>query len=186
MLSFAGGHLMSESPATGDWPTPAGAVMADWPFVPGYEVLEELGRGGMGVVYKARQVGLKRVVALKMILAGSHARAEHVARFRAEAEAVAHLSHPGIVQVFEIGEHAGQPFFSMEYVAGPSLDARLRQGLMLPAEAAALVAVLADAVQYAHERQVIHRDLKPANILLQGRGETTKSTNKDEEGSKAR
>jgi WD40 repeat protein/serine/threonine protein kinase len=134
--------------------------------VPGYEVLGELGRGGMGVVYKARQVSLNRVVALKMILGGGHAGLDDLARFRAEAEAVAQLQHPGIVQVFEVGEVDGLPYFSLEYVEGGSLDRKLA-GTPLPVpEAAHLVEELARAMQAAHARGVVHRDLKPANVLL--------------------
>jgi serine/threonine protein kinase len=134
--------------------------------VPGYEILGELGRGGMGVVYQARQTSLKRFVALKMVLAGRHADPEQRARFRAEAEAAARLQHPNIVQVYEIGEHDGRPFFSMEFVEGTSLDRHLAGSLLQPGPAATLVAQLADAIHYAHQRGVIHRDLKPANILL--------------------
>jgi eukaryotic-like serine/threonine-protein kinase len=144
-------------------PEPAAAPA----FVPGYELLGELGRGGMGVVYKARQLGLNRLVALKMILSGAHAGPEELARFKAEAEAVARLQHPNIVQVYEVGEHDGRPFFSLEYVDGGSLAQRL-DGTPLPArQAAELVETLARAVQYAHQHGVVHRDLKPANILLQ-------------------
>jgi WD40 repeat protein len=134
--------------------------------VPGYALEGELGRGGMGVVYKARQLGLNRPVALKMVLAAGHAGRDDLARFRAEAEAVAALQHPNIVQVFEVGEHHGQPFFSLELCALGSLDKKLN-GTPLPAgEAAALARVLARAVQSAHEAGVVHRDLKPANVLL--------------------
>jgi len=133
---------------------------------PRYEILSELGRGGMGVVYLARQTGLDRQVALKMILAGSHAGSESRGRFRAEAEAVARLSHPGIVQVHEVGEHDGLPFFSMEFCAGGGLDRRLKTGPLLPADTAALVETLARAMHHAHERGIVHRDLKPANVLL--------------------
>src|SRR5262245_61962276 len=133
---------------------------------PGYEILSILGRGGMGVVYKARQLRPSREVALKMILAGAHAGADVLARFRREAEAVAQLNHPNVVQVYEVGEHDGRPFFSMEYVDGGSLEDRLK-GTPLPArEAAGLVEVLARAVQAAHEKGILHRDLKPANVLL--------------------
>jgi WD40 repeat protein len=134
--------------------------------VPGYEVLGELGRGGMGVVYKARQTGLGRTVALKMVLAGGHAGAQERARFKAEAEAIARLQHPNIVQVHEVGEHQGLPFFSLEFCPGGSLAQKL-SGTPLPAaEAARLVETLARAVHAAHEAHVVHRDLKPANVLL--------------------
>jgi WD40 repeat protein len=136
------------------------------PAVPGYEVLGLLGHGGMGVVYKARHRALDRMVALKMLLGGGHASPADLARFRAEAEAIARLQHPNIVQVHDVGEHEGRPYFSLEYVDGGSLADRL-DGTPLPArEAAALVATLAGAVQAAHEKGVIHRDLKPANVLL--------------------
>jgi WD40 repeat protein/tRNA A-37 threonylcarbamoyl transferase component Bud32 len=135
------------------------------PTVPGYEVLEELGRGGMGVVYKARQRNLNRLVALKM-LHGGRADPRERARFQAEAEAVARLQHPNIVQVHEVGECEGRPFFSMECCAGGSLATRLA-GTPLPIpEAATLVETLARAVQHAHQHGVVHRDLKPSNVLL--------------------
>jgi WD40 repeat protein len=136
------------------------------PAIPGYQILSELGRGGMGVVYKAEQVALKRLVALKMILAGAHAGSQLLERFRLEAEAVARLQHPNIVQIYEIGEHEGLPFFSLEFCADGSLAARL-DGTPLPApEAARLVEALARAMQAAHEKGIVHRDLKPANVLL--------------------
>src|SRR5262245_47434795 len=138
--------------------------------VPGYEMLGELGRGGMGVVYKARQQGLGRVVALKMILAGAHAGAQQRLRFRGEAEAAARLHHPNIVQVYEVGEQDGCPYFSLEYVEGRSLDEALDEGLPPPLEAAALVEQLARAADYAHGRGIVHRDLKPANVLLAADG----------------
>jgi WD40 repeat protein len=134
--------------------------------VPGYEVLGELGRGGMAVVYKARQVALNRVVALKMVLAGGHAGEQDRARFRAEAEAIARLQHPGIVQVHDVGEHEGRPFFSLEYCPGGTLADRLGGRPLPPRDAAALVEALARAVHYAHQRGVVHRDLKPSNVLL--------------------
>jgi serine/threonine protein kinase len=131
-----------------------------------YDLIEKLGKGGMGVVYKARQRSLKRVVALKMILAGSLARAEERLRFRTEAEAVARLQHPNIVQIYEVGEMDGCPFFSLEYVEGGSLAARIDGTPQPPRSAAQLVRILAETMHFAHEQGVIHRDLKPANILL--------------------
>jgi hypothetical protein len=138
--------------------------------VPGYEILGELGRGGMGVVYQARQVKLDRVVALKLILYGEHAGRDEVARFRTEAEAIARLQHPNIVQVYETGTHDGCPFFSLEYCPGGSLEKKLAGTPLPPQEAAALVRDLAGAMQAAHDAKVIHRDLKPANVLLTADG----------------
>lgn len=135
-----------------------------------YELLSEIARGGMGVVYKARQIGLNRLVALKMIRSGQLASAEEVQRFRAEANAAAHLDHPGIVPIYEVGEQDGQHFFTMALVHGSNLAERLRQGPMPPREVASLVRSIALAVQHAHDKGVIHRDLKPANILLEGFG----------------
>jgi predicted Ser/Thr protein kinase len=134
--------------------------------IPGYEILGEIGRGGMGVVYKARQLALNRFIALKMILAGEHSAPQEVIRFLAEAEAVAQLQHPHIVQVFEIGQHEGRPYFTMEYIAGSNLERQLAGTPMPDRPAAELVARLAEAVQAAHERGIVHRDLKPANVLL--------------------
>jgi WD40 repeat protein len=136
------------------------------PTVHGYVILAELGRGGMGVVYKAKQVGLNRLVALKMILSGEHSGSAAVRRFRAEAEAVAQLQHPNIVQVHEIGDHNGQPFFSLEFVAGGSLAQMLDGTPLPPQDAARLVETLARAMDCAHQRHIVHRDLKPANVLL--------------------
>jgi tetratricopeptide (TPR) repeat protein/tRNA A-37 threonylcarbamoyl transferase component Bud32 len=138
--------------------------------IPGYEVLEVLGRGGMNVVYKARHTALKRVVALKMILAGEHASAAERARFKSEAEAVARLQHPNIIQVHEIGEHEGKPFITLEFCSGGALDKKLNGAPLPPAEAARLVETLARAVHAAHEHDVVHRDLKPANVLLAADG----------------
>ncbi len=140
------------------------------PEIPGYEILGELGRGGMGVVYQARQTKLNRVVGLKMILAGGHAGAADLARFRAEAKAIARLQHPNIVQVHEIGEHEGKPFFSLEFCAGGALDKKLAGTPLPPREAARLVQTLARAMHAAHQASVIHRDLKPANVLLTADG----------------
>jgi serine/threonine protein kinase len=157
---------MSEPPATADWPAPTGSLPADWPTLPGYEILAELGRGGMGVVYKARQLSLQRVVALKMIRDGALAGPQQRARFRIEAEAAARMEHPNIVQIYEVGEHAGRPYFAMEFVEGGSLDKHLAGRPQPPPQAAELVRSLARAVQHAHEQNVVHRDLKPSNILL--------------------
>jgi formylglycine-generating enzyme required for sulfatase activity/tetratricopeptide (TPR) repeat protein len=138
--------------------------------VPGYEILAELGRGGTGVVYQARQVRLGRVVALKMILAGAQAGARDRARFRAEAEALARLQHPNVVQIHEVGDDGGRPYLALEYVDGGTLADKLR-GTPQPArEAARLVETLARAVHAAHEKGVVHRDLKPANVLLTADG----------------
>jgi len=136
------------------------------PALPGYEILGELGRGGMGVVYKARQEKLNRVVALKMILGGGHSGQAQLARFLAEAAAVAQLQHPNIVQLFESNQHDGVPYFTLEFVAGGSLGQRLAGVPLSAAEAARLVETLAHAVQYAHQHGIIHRDLKPVNVLL--------------------
>jgi WD40 repeat protein/tRNA A-37 threonylcarbamoyl transferase component Bud32 len=136
------------------------------PQVPGFEIVTVLGRGGMGVVYKARQPALKRFVALKMMLPGGPANAEERQRFRREAEAAARLQHPNVVQVFEVGEAAGVPYAALEFVDGGSLADRLRQAPVKPGEAAALVEVVSQAVHLAHARGVVHRDLKPANVLL--------------------
>ena len=136
-----------------------------------YELLEEIARGGMGVVYKARQSNLNRIVALKMILAGQFAGQEDVQRFYTEAEAAAQLDHPGIVPIFEIGEHQGQHYFSMGFVDGTSLADEISDGPIDPQRAATLLRDVATAIEYAHQRGVIHRDLKPANILLDQSGQ---------------
>jgi formylglycine-generating enzyme required for sulfatase activity/tRNA A-37 threonylcarbamoyl transferase component Bud32 len=134
--------------------------------VPGYEILEELGRGGMGVVYKARELQLNRLVALKMILHSDYASADQMRRFRAEAEAVAGLQHPNIVQIHMIGEHDGLPYFALEYCAGGTLQQQLAGQPQQPAVAARLLETLARAMGAAHAKHIIHRDLKPANVLL--------------------
>jgi hypothetical protein len=148
----------------------AGPPTGDWPSVPGHEILGELGRGGMGVVYLARQVRLRRLVALKMILAGSAAGPAEMQRFRLEAQALASLQHPHIVQIYEVGEvQLGSgtpcPFLALEYCGGGTLAARLGRPLG-DRDAAAAVAVLAGAVSAAHEKAIVHRDLKPGNVLL--------------------
>jgi len=133
--------------------------------VPGYDSIEPLGRGGMGVVYKARQIRLDRPVALKMLRYGD-AQAEELSRFRTEAESAARLQHANIVQVYEVGEVNGRPYLAMEFVPGQGLDKFLANGLPTAELAARVIARLARAIHYAHRAGVIHRDLKPANILL--------------------
>ncbi len=146
--------------------TRSGTNPADEVSIPGYEVRGVLGRGGMGVVYQARHVALKRDVALKMMLAGRHAGPVELARFRIEAEAIARLQHPNIVQIHEVGEADGHPYCALEFVSGQSLDRKLKPQPLAPREAAELIETLARAMQFAHSRNVVHRDLKPANILL--------------------
>jgi WD40 repeat protein/serine/threonine protein kinase len=152
-------------PPGGEEPIPAPPLPAD--AVPGYELLGELGRGGMGVVYRARHLGLNRVVALKMVLAGAHARGADLQRFRAEAEAIARLQHPNVVQVYDVGEANGLPYLSLELCAG-SLADRLDGTPWPPKPAAELVETLARAVHAAHKAGVLHRDIKPANVLIAG------------------
>jgi serine/threonine protein kinase len=144
----------------------AQAIDSLWPAVPGYEIIQVLGRGGMAVVFKARHLALQRIVALKMLQNWARADEKELARFRAEADVIARLQHPNIVQIYDVGEVAGRPYFALEYVAGGSLAQHLNGTPQSPRLAAQLVEVLARAVQAAHANGVIHRDLKPANILL--------------------
>jgi len=152
-------------------PGPADATGEAIDAPPGYEIVRELGRGGMGVVYLARQTALKRLVALKVIRAGTTADARERARFQAEAEAIGQLNHAGIVQIHEVGTHQGQPFLALEYCPGGSLAQRLAARPLTPREAADLVRALAEAVQAAHAANVLHRDLKPSNVLLTDQGQ---------------
>jgi WD40 repeat protein/DNA-directed RNA polymerase specialized sigma24 family protein len=164
-----GAETVGLTPALAAAPGPA-------PTVPGHEILRELGRGGMGVVYKARHLRLNRLVALKVLLAGAHAGPEALVRFRAEAEAVARLRHPHIVQIYDIGEHEGLPWFALELCEGGSLAEQARGVPCPPRQAARLVEAVARGVA-AHEQGIVHRDLKPANILLarkeEGQGRPT-------------
>jgi serine/threonine-protein kinase len=162
---------------TAPWPEPtegldaASLASADHPLVfGGYQLLEELGRGGMGVVYLAREAGRDRVVALKRLLRASGSSAQDLERFRVEAKAASHLAHPHVVPVFQVGELEGQPFFTMPYVEGTTLARRLAEGPMPGLDAARLLVPVCRAVQYAHDRGVLHRDLKPSNILLDREG----------------
>src|SRR5882724_2010730 len=153
----------------------AGAVKVSHPsgtklrYFGDYELLEEIARGGMGVVYKARQLSLNRIVAVKMILSGKLASTADVARFRAEAEAAANLRHPNIVAIHEVGEQDGQHYFSMDYVEGKSLAQLISDfGFRISdfERAAQYVKTIAEAIHYAHQQGTLHRDLKPSNVLI--------------------
>ncbi len=135
-----------------------------------YALIEEIARGGMGVVYRGRQLSLNRIVAVKMLAGGRFSSSESMQRFRLEAEAAANLHHPNIVAIHEIGEHDGQPYFSMDYVAGGDLATLAASGPLAPRRAAELLRAVAEAVYHAHERGLLHRDLKPSNILIDGNG----------------
>jgi len=163
-------RFSSERTVTPWQPADAGATPSLRSFGD-YELLQEIARGGMGVVYKARQTKLNRVVALKMILSGQLASQEDVQRFYVEAEAAASLEHPGIVPIYEIGEHDEQHFFSMGFVDGSSLESQVKDGPLSPREAAVIMQRVSEAIAYAHRHGVIHRDLKPANILIDSGGE---------------
>jgi hypothetical protein len=160
----------ADAGATGSFRSPPSPTLSAPPAapaaLPGYEILGELGRGGMGVVYKAQDTRLKRLVAIKQMLVGGDASPALLARFQAEAEAIARLQHPHIVQVHQAGEHDGQPFFVLEYVPGGSLDRQVGGQPQPVREAVKLVLLLARAVHAAHQAGVVHRDLKPANVLL--------------------
>jgi serine/threonine protein kinase len=148
----------------------AGARMGALPKLEGYEILELIGQGGMGIVYKARQLGLNRIVAIKMILSGVNASPRELARFRSEAEAVARLAHPNIVQIFEIGEQNECPYLALEFVPGGSLAQQIEGSPLPPRRVADTLLSLAKGMQHAHERGIVHRDLKPGNVLIHGDG----------------
>jgi tetratricopeptide (TPR) repeat protein len=162
--------LVPLSPTEPQSPT-GSATVAPLPVIPGYEVVEELGRGGMGVVYRARQVELNRVVALKMVRDGQFAAPEDRQRFRREAEAAAGLDHPNIVPIYEVGSHDDHHYFTMKFVEGGSLDRQVDRLRREPRVTAKLVAVAARAVHHAHQRQILHRDLKPGNVLIDIQGQ---------------
>jgi eukaryotic-like serine/threonine-protein kinase len=158
--------LTQSGPVNGLPRSEPGRTRNEWPGVPGYEIVDRLGEGGMGVVYKARQVGLNRLVALKMIRGGSQARPDHLIRFSIEAEAVARLRHVNIIQIFDIGEVNGSPYVSLELLEGGSLAERLK-GTPQPGRASAeLLETLVLAIAAAHQAGIIHRDLKPTNVLF--------------------
>src|SRR5271166_665632 len=157
-------------PTSGSVPAPPDPPDGKPRQLPGYEVQAMLGRGGMGVVYKARHLRLNRIVALKMLLSGAYAGPRERARFQHEAEAVANLRHPSIVQVYDVGDHDGCPYFTMELLEGGSLVQALAGSPQPARQVAALVVMLAEAVQVAHQAGIVHRDLKPGNILLTAEG----------------
>ncbi|MBI1249670.1 protein kinase [bacterium] len=164
-------NLSVTQPAADERPIPEKLSQLKLPVRFGdYELLEEIGRGGMGVVYRARQVSLNRTVAVKMILKAQLASEDELTRFLAEAESAARLSHPGIVPVYEVGQRDGRYYFSMKYIEGETLSERLARGPMPGKEAAQLMRVVASAVHEAHRHGILHRDLKPSNILIDKNG----------------
>lgn len=168
--SLTGATIVPWLPLDAAHGSPADGVAAAGEFG-GYELIQKIGEGGMGVVYKARQKGLGRIVALKMIGRGALASAADVARFRAEAAAAAHLEHPQIVPVYEVGQFDGQPYFSMKHIAGTTLAKKLADGPLGPRETAELMLPVCRAIAHAHQQGIIHRDLKPSNILIDTDGQ---------------
>ena len=163
--------VLTVSEATLPLRASARAGAAPWPTLPGYEILGRLGSGGRGVVYKARQLNLGRVVALKMMRHDEDLTdAEGLALFRREAEAVARLEHPNVIRLYDFGEHGGRPYFTMELAAGGSLEQRLASGPLQPREAATLIEMLARSLHAVHRQGIVHRDLKPGNVLLDAEG----------------
>src|SRR5580765_1746684 len=156
-LPSAGPEKANDAPSV-----PAGAAKT----FGDYELLEEIARGGMGVVYKARQVSLGRIVAVKMVLAGQFVDRKVIQRFQGEVTTAALLQHPNIVPVHEVGMHAGQPFFSMEYVEGQNLAQLVGNRPLQPKKAAQYLKQIAEAIHYAHSQGILHRDLKPSNVLI--------------------
>src|SRR6516225_3880734 len=154
----------ADGPDTGPEAPAAAVPPVPLPSVPGYEVQEELGRGGMGTVYLARQLPQGRVVALKMLREGTLAGPGQLARFRAEAEALSSMEHPNFLQVHEVGQHQGRPYLALQFADGGNLAHLLARRLPTPHETAQLVEILAWAMHYAHARGIVHRDLKPANV----------------------
>ncbi len=170
MLSTAFGEKSAASDSAGGSPSQSDLFSADSALNPGrfgdYELLEEIAHGGMGVIYRARQVGLNRIVAVKMLLLGRFSSAESIQRFQREAKAAASLDHPNIVAIHDVGSIDGQHFFSMDYVEGRSLAVVIRQSPLPARPAATYCRSIAEAIAYAHGRGVIHRDLKPSNVLI--------------------
>src|SRR6266699_2869053 len=174
LLETGLGPVEPEREVNPDPSTPLRTSLASSPMLMDfgdYELLEQIGRGGQGVVFRARQKSLNRTVALKVISLGQWASEAHVKRFRREAEAAARLEHPCIVPIYEVGERDGSCYFSMKFVEGGQLDEVIRREPMPPRRAAELIAKVARTVHYAHEHGILHRDIKPGNILLDQKGE---------------